>query len=169
MIKIYNYGQVPNAEIFARDNIAANVEGVVAEIITTVANLGDKALYAYAAKFDKVNLTALEVTAQEIDEAFVSVEPEFLDILREAAANIRAYHEKQVRNSFIINEKDGVIIGQKVTPIEKVGLYVPGGTAAYPSTVLMDSIPAKIAGCSQIVMVTPPAKDGKVNPVILAA
>ena len=169
MIKIYNYGQVPNEEIFARENIAANVESVVTEIISTVASLGDKALYAYAAKFDKVNLTALEVTQAEIDEAFASVEPEFLDILREAAANIRAYHEKQVRNSFILNEKDGVVIGQKVTPIEKVGLYVPGGTAAYPSTVLMDSIPAKIAGCKEIVMVTPPAKDGKVNPVILAA
>jgi len=169
VIKIYNYGQVPNEELFARDNIAANVENVVADIIATVAKLGDKALFAYAAQFDKVNLAALEVTAQEIDEAFATVEPEFLDILREAAANIRAYHEKQVRNSFILNEKDGVVIGQKVTPIEKVGLYVPGGTAAYPSTVLMDSIPAKIAGCSQIVMVTPPAKDGKVNPVILAA
>ena len=169
MIKIYNYGQVPNEEIFARENIAANVEGVVTEIISTVATLGDKALYAYAAKFDKVNLTALEVTQAEIDEAFASVEPEFLDILREAAANIRAYHEKQVRNSFILNEGGGVVIGQKVTPIEKVGLYVPGGTAAYPSTVLMDSIPAKIAGCKEIVMVTPPAKDGKVNPVILAA
>lgn len=169
MIKIYNYGQVPNEEIFARENISANVEGVVTEIISTVASLGDKALYAYAAKFDKVNLTSLEVTQAEIDEAFAAVEPEFLDILREAAANIRAYHEKQVRNSFILNEKDGVVIGQKVTPIEKVGLYVPGGTAAYPSTVLMDSIPAKIAGCKEIVMVTPPAKDGKVNPVILAA
>lgn len=169
MIKIYNYGQVPNEEIFARENIAANVEGVVTEIISTVATLGDKALYAYAAKFDKVNLTGLEVTQAEIDEAFATVEPEFLDILREAAANIRAYHEKQVRSSFILNEKDGVVIGQKVTPIGKVGLYVPGGTAAYPSTVLMDSIPAKIAGCKEIVMVTPPAKDGKVNPVILAA
>ena len=169
MIKIYNYGQVANEEIFARENIAANVEGVVTEIISTVASLGDKALYAYAAKFDQVNLTALEVTPAEIDEAFAAVEPEFLDILREAAGNIRAYHEKQVRNSFILNEKDGVVVGQKVTPIEKVGLYVPGGTAAYPSTVLMDSIPAKIAGCQEIVMVTPPAKDGKVNPVILAA
>ena len=169
MIKIYNYGQVPNAEIFARENIAANVESAVTEIISTVAKLGDEALYAYSSKFDKVNLTALEVTQAEIDEAFAAVEPEFLDILREAASNIRAYHEKQVRNSFILNEGGGVVIGQKVTPIEKVGLYVPGGTAAYPSTVLMDSIPAKIAGCKEIAMVTPPAKDGKVHPVILAA
>ena len=169
MIKIYNYGQVSNEEIFARDNISANVEGVVAQIIATVVSQGDKALYDYAAQFDKVNLTSLEVSQQEIDEAFAAVEPEFLEILREAAENIRAYHQKQVRNSFILNEKDGVVIGQKVTAIEKVGLYVPGGTAAYPSTVLMDSVPAKIAGCAQIVMVTPPGKDGKVNPVILAA
>ncbi len=169
MIKIYNYGQVSNEEIFARENISANVEGVVGEIIANVIQQGDQALYDYAAKFDKVSLKSLEVTGEEIEEAFSSVEPEFLDILRQAADNIRAYHEKQVRNSFILNEKDGVVIGQKVTPIEKVGLYVPGGTASYPSTVLMDSIPAKIAGCAQIVMVTPPGKDGKVSPVILAA
>lgn len=168
MIKIMNYGEVPNDEIFARDNISANVEDVVADIISNVRKNGDAALYDYAAKFDKAQLTALEVSQDEIDEAFAAVEPEFLDILREAAANIRLFHEKQVRNSFLIN-RDGIVIGQKVTPIEKVGLYVPGGTAAYPSTVLMDSIPAKIAGCSQIVMVTPPGRDGTVNPVILAA
>lgn len=169
MIKIYNYGQVSDGEIFARENISANVEGVVAEIIATVAQQGDKALFDYAARFDKVTLSTLEVSKEEIEEAFCAVEPEFLEILRQAAANIRSYHEKQVRNSFILNEKDGVVIGQKVTAIEKVGLYVPGGTASYPSTVLMDSIPAKIAGCEQIVMVTPPGKDGKVSPVILAA
>ena len=169
MIKIYNYGQVSNAEVFARENISANVEGVVAQIIATVIEKGDAALYDYAAQFDKVQLTALEVSETEMNEAFASVEPEFLEVLREAAGNIRAYHEKQVRNSFLLNSKDGVVVGQKVTPIEKVGLYVPGGTAAYPSTVLMDSVPAKIAGCEEIVMVTPPGKDGKVNPVILAA
>lgn len=168
MIKIYKYGQVSDEEIFARENIASHVEGVVAEIIANVIKNGDAALFEYAAKFDKVQLSSLEVTPEEIGEAFASVEPEFLDILREAAVNIRAFHEKQVRNSFLLN-RDGVVMGQKVTPIEKVGLYVPGGTAAYPSTVLMDSIPAKIAGCQQIVMVTPPGKDGKVNPVILAA
>ena len=169
MIKIYNYGQVSDEEIFARDNISANVEEVVSQIIADVIRRGDTALLDYAAKFDKVQLNSLEVTPEEIEEAFCAVEPEFLDILREAAANIRAFHEKQVRNSFLLNSKDGVVIGQKVTPIEKVGLYVPGGTAAYPSTVLMDSVPAKIAGCAEIVMVTPPGKDGKVNPVILAA
>ena len=169
MIKIYNYGQVADEEVFARDNIAPDVEGVVAQIIANVIKNGDDALREYAAKFDKVQLTSLEVTQQEIDEAFQTVEPEFLDILREAAANIRAFHEKQVRNSFLLNNTDGIVVGQKVTPIEKVGLYVPGGTAAYPSTVLMDSVPAKIAGCREIVIVTPPGKDGKVNPVILAA
>ncbi len=169
MIKIYKYGEVASSEIFARDNMSANVEGVVSAIIADVMANGDTALRAYAKKFDKADLDALEVTPAEMDEAVASVEPAFLDILREAAANIRAFHEKQVRNSFIISEREGVVIGQKVTPIEKVGLYVPGGTAAYPSTVLMDAIPAKIAGCAEIVMVTPPSAAGKVNPVILAA
>ena len=169
MIKIYNYGEVPNSEIFARDNIASNVEGVVSEIIADVRANGDSALFAYARKFDKAELTTLEVTPEEIDEAFAAVEPQFLEILREAAKNIRAFHEKQVRQSFIINENRGVVTGQKITPIDRVGLYVPGGTAAYPSTVLMDSIPAKIAGCGVIEMVTPPNREGKVNPVILAA
>ncbi len=169
MIKIYNYGEVSNDEIFARDNIATNVEGIVSDIIANVINRGDEAIFEYALKFDKANLTSLEVTAEEIDEAFSLVDEKFVSIIEEAAANIRTFHSKQVKNSFIINEQDGVVTGQKVTPIEKVGLYVPGGTAAYPSTVLMDSIPAKIAGCSEIVMVTPPTANGKVNPVILAA
>ncbi len=169
MIKIYKYGEVPNSEIFARDNIAPNVERVVTDIIADVRENGDAALYAYAKKFDKADLAALEVSAAEIDEAFASVEAEFIDILKAAAANIRAFHEKQVRNSFVMTQENGVILGQKVTPIEKVGLYVPGGTAAYPSTVLMDAIPAKIAGCAEIVMVTPPSAEGRVNPVILAA
>ncbi len=169
MIKIYNYGEVPNSEIFARENISQNVEGVVADIIANVIRNGDSALYGYALKFDGAELDSLEVTSAEIDEAINAVEPEFICILEEAAENIRSFHEKQVRSSFIINDKDGVVVGQKVMPIEKVGLYVPGGTAAYPSTVLMDSIPAKIAGCREIVMVTPPGKNGKVNPVILAA
>lgn len=169
MIKIYNYGEVSNDEIFARDNIATNVEGIVSDIISNVINRGDEAIFEYALKFDKADLKSLEVTADEIDEAFGLVDNEFIEIIKEAAENIRAFHSKQVKNSFIINEKDGVVTGQKVTPIEKVGLYVPGGTAAYPSTVLMDSIPAKIAGCKEIVMVTPPSSSGKVNPVILAA
>ena len=169
MIKIYNYGEVSNSEIFARENISANVQDIVSDIISNVRKNGDKALFEYCLKFDKAELSSLEVSNEEIEEAFTLVEPKFIEILEEAAENIRAFHKRQVLTSFIINEKPGVIIGQKVIPIEKVGLYVPGGTAAYPSTVLMDSIPAKIAGCSQIVMVTPPGKDGKVNPVILAA
>ena len=169
MIPIYEYGQVPNSEIFARDNIASNVEGAVTEILAQVAARGDEALREYTLRFDKADLTNLEVTKAEIDEAFAAVEPEFVAILEQAAANIRAFHEKQRRNSFVVADQPGVVLGQKIVPIQKVGLYVPGGTAAYPSTVLMDSIPAKIAGCPQLVMVTPPGADGKVNPVILAA
>ena len=169
MIPIYEYGQVPNSEIFARDNIASNVEGAVTEILAQVAARGDEALREYTLRFDKADLTNLEVTEAEIDEAFAAVEPKFVAILEQAAANIRAFHEKQRRNSFVVADQPGVVLGQKIVPIQKVGLYVPGGTAAYPSTVLMDSIPAKIAGCPQLVMVTPPGADGKVNPVILAA
>ena len=169
MIKIYKYGEVSNDEIFARENIDGGVEGIVTDIIANVVENKDKALFEYCEKFDKVKLDSLEVSAEEIDEAMALVDGEFLAILKEAAENIREFHSRQVRNSFIISEKEGVITGQKVTPIEKVGLYVPGGTAAYPSTVLMDSIPAKIAGCKEIVITTPPQKNGKVAPVILAA
>lgn len=169
MIKILEYGAVSADEIFARTEPAVNVEQVVAEIIENVRKNGDKALYEYCEKFDKAVLSSLRVSEEEIDEAVNSVEPKFLEILKKAAANIRKFHEKQVRNSFIINDEDGVVTGQKVIPVDRAGLYVPGGTAAYPSTVLMDSIPAKIAGCREVVMVTPPGKDGKVNPVILAA
>ena len=126
-------------------------------------------MYEYCEKFDKAKLSSLLVTEQEIEEAVNSVEPKFLEILEKAATNIRKFHEKQVRNSFIINDENGIVIGQKIIPVDRAGLYVPGGTAAYPSTVLMDSIPAKIAGCKEVVMVTPPSSDGKINPVILAA
>ena len=169
MIKIYKYGEVENNEIFSRMADTVDVSNIVTDIIENVKANGDKALFEYCEKFDKATLTSLEVTEEEIEEAFNAVEPEFLRILRTAEENIRNFHSKQVRNSFIINEKNGVVTGQKITAIEKVGLYVPGGTAAYPSTVLMDSVPAKIAGCKEICIVTPPSKDGKVNPVILAA
>ena len=169
MIPILKVGQVPNSEIFARVTPEADVAAIVADIIADVKENGDTAVKAYCAKFDKAELTSLEVTPEEIQEAISQVEPEFLDILREAAENIRSFHSHQVRNSFVIADKPGIVLGQKITPIEKVGVYVPGGTAAYPSTVLMDTIPAKIAGCPQLVMVTPPGRDGKVNPAILAA
>jgi len=169
MIRIMKYGEVPNSEIFSRVVPSMDVSAIVADIIANVRENGDRAILEYNRKFDKAELENLAVSAEEIQDAFDTVEPEFLRILGQAAENIRAFHEKQVRNSFIMNGAPGVILGQKVTPIEKVGLYVPGGTAAYPSTVLMDAIPAKIAGCREIVMVSPPGADGKISPVILAA
>ena len=169
MIKILKYGEIAAEEIFSRAEGATNVEEIVADIIYNVRKNGDKALYEYCEKFDKAKLNSLLVSEQEIDEAMDLVEPRFIEILKKAAKNIRKFHERQVRNSFIINDENGIVTGQKVIPVDRAGLYVPGGTAAYPSTVLMDSIPAKIAGCREVVMVTPPSADGKVNPVILAA
>ena len=169
MIKILKYGEVANSDIFARAVPTINVESTVSEIISRVRTDGDEALLYYCKKFDGAELSSLSVSEEEINEAFASVEPRFIDILERAAKNIRAFHEKQVRNSFIINNEGGIVIGQKIIPVDRAGLYVPGGTAAYPSTVLMDAIPAKIAGCREVVMVTPPNKEGKVNPVILAA
>lgn len=169
MIKIYEYGQVENKEIFARMASKANVEQIVTDIINDVRENGDAALYRYCEKFDGAKLDSLEVTKAEFDEALAVTEPEFLRILESAAKNIRLFHEQQKRQSFIVSGEKGALLGQRVLPIEKAGLYVPGGTAAYPSTVLMDSIPAKIAGVEEIVMVTPPSKDGKVNSAILAA
>lgn len=169
MIRILKYGEVANADIFARAESGANVEAIVAQIIEDVKKNGDRALYAYCEKFDRAKLDCLQVTEAEFEEALASVEPKFLEILEKAAVNIRKFHEKQVRTGFTISDENGAVIGQKITPVDRAGLYVPGGTAAYPSTVLMDSIPAKIAGCPQVVMVTPPNAQGKINPVILAA
>ena len=169
MIRILNSDEASREEILSRTLPTVNVEETVAAILAEVRREGDAALYRYTEKFDGVRLTALAVTEEEIEEAMALVEPRFLEILREAAANIRTFHERQVRNSFILNQQNGVVIGQKVIPVDRAGLYVPGGTAAYPSTVLMDAIPAKIAGCPEVVMVTPPARNGKVNPAILAA
>ena len=169
MIKILKYNDVDYADVFARTQSSVNVEEIVTDIIYNVRKNGDKALYEYCEKFDKAKLDSLLVTKEEIDEAVSLVEEKFLQILEKAAKNIRKFHKKQVRNSFIINDENGIVVGQKIIPVDRAGLYVPGGTAAYPSTVLMDSIPAKIAGCKEVVMVTPPQSNGKVNPVILAA
>ncbi|MBQ5996199.1 MAG: histidinol dehydrogenase [Clostridia bacterium] len=169
MIKIMKYGEVPNSEIFLRAVPEADVSAIVGDIISDVRQNGDEALRRYTEKFDGACLESLAVSAEEIKEALASVEPEFLEILKKAAKNITKFHSRQQRNSFIINDESGIVIGQKVIPVDRAGLYVPGGTAAYPSTVLMDAIPAKIAGCRQVVMVTPPDKNGKVNPAILAA
>ena len=169
MIRILKYGEVSNEDIFARVEPKVDVEKIVSDIIADVRENGDAALKKYTRKFDGAVLDDLQVSAGEIEEALASVEPEFIRILREAAANIRHFHEKQLRAGFIINDRPGILMGQKVIPVDRAGLYVPGGTAAYPSTVLMDAIPAKIAGVPELVMVTPPGKDGKINPVILAA
>ena len=169
MIRIYPYGQVPDEEIFARVQDDRDVSGIVADIIARVRAQGDKALAAYAEQFDGAAPERLEVTGAELDAAVAALDPEFVEILRQAAANIEAFHKHQVRSSFVVTDQPGVVMGQKVMPIEKVGLYVPGGTAAYPSSVLMNCIPAKLAGCREIVMVSPPTCGGDINPVILAA
>lgn len=168
MIKMMKYGEVPSSEIFARGTAETDVSDIVADILAEVRQKGDAALLAYAKQFDKADLQALEVSEAEIDAAFQKVEPAFIAVLQQAAENIRAFHRRQVRNSFVITG-DGIVTGQKITPIAKVGLYVPGGTAVYPSTVLMDAIPAKIAGCKEICITTPALPDGSINPVILAA
>ncbi|MCR4905818.1 MAG: histidinol dehydrogenase [Clostridiales bacterium] len=169
MIRIAAFGEVPPEEIFARAVPETDVFAAVSEILSAVRRDGDRALFAYTEKFDKVALSALAVTPGEIAEARAAVDPEFLRVLERAAANIRRFHERQVRNSFVLTGPDGVVMGQRVLPVDRAGLYVPGGTAAYPSTVLMDAIPAKIAGVGEVVMVTPPGRDGRVNPAILAA
>ena len=169
MIRIMKYGQVALDEILSRSTPEVDVAAVVAGIIADVKARGDAALLEYCEKFDKVRLERLEVSPAEFEEALALVEPAFLAVLESAAANIRAFHEKQVRQGFVMTRADGVVMGQKITPLDRVGLYVPGGTAAYPSTVLMDAIPAKIAGCGGIAITTPPGRDGRVNPAILAA
>ena len=169
MIRIYEYSQVDPAEIFQRETPISRVEEPVAAILADVKARGDQAVLEYTCRFDRCDISSLAVTAEEIEEAFSLVEPEFLEILEQAAANIREFHSAQVRQSLVLTPRSGVVLGQRITPIERVGLYVPGGTAAYPSTVLMDAIPAKIAGCDKIVMATPPGSDGNINPAILAA
>ena len=167
MIRIFEFDALKPEEILNRDIRAeASVEATVDAIIADVRARGDAALKDYALKFDHAQLDELRVSQAEIDDAFEAAGEDFVTTLKIAAANIRAFHEKQVRNSFLMSGNHGALLGQRIIPIEKVGLYVPGGTAAYPSTVLMDVIPAKVAGVSEIVMTTPAGKDGKVNPVI---
>ena len=169
MIRILKYGQVSEDEIFARAVSQVDVSATVREIIQVVRTQGDQALFDYTARFDGAALSTLQVSPAELDAAIAAVEPEFLRVLETAAERIRAFHSRQVRPSFVMTEQPGVVLGQRVIPIDKVGLYVPGGTAPLPSTVLMTAIPAKIAGCREIVMVTPPGRDGKINAAILAA
>ncbi len=168
MIKIMKYGEIPDAEIFARTIPTDDVSDAVAKIIGDVRQRGDAALLELTAKFDKAELSSLEVSADEIRRAYDECAPEFIGVLERAKKNIEAFHSRQIHNSFIINDTDGVVCGQKVIPMERVGLYIPGGTAAYPSSVLMNCIPARLAGVGEIIMVTPPT-GGSVNRNILAA
>ena len=158
MIKILDMQTIAADEVLARTIPMSTVEDQVTEIIANVRANGDKALFTYSEKFDKAKLTALEVSAEEIERAYEGTDAEFKAVLEEAAANIRAFHQNQVHSGFIYNERRGIVTGQKVQALKRVGVYVPGGTAAYPSTVLM----------KEIIMVTPPS-GGAVNPVILAA
>ncbi len=171
MIKILKYGDVPDEEIFARgvEPASRDVSAAVAGILDDVRANGDRALLSYEERFDGVKLASVEATAEERAQGVRDVGPEFVALLERAAANIRRFHSRQTRNGFILAEEPGIVLGQRVIPLDRVGLYVPGGTAAYPSTVLMDAIPAKIAGCGEVVMATPPRRDGTLNPAILAA
>lgn len=146
-------------------------ESTVNDIIETVKAKGDEAIFEYTKKFDRFDLTAenIKVTQEEIDAAYAAMDQRLVDVIRKSAANIRSFHEKQLRNSWFTSREDGTILGMKITAIEKAGVYVPGGKAAYPSSVLMNVIPAKVAGVDQIIMTTPPGADGNVNPGTLVA
>ncbi len=169
MIPIISYSSSQPTQIFSRMAPVYDVSETVANIIADVRASGDEALLRYTERFDHAKLSTILVSDQEFDDAMNQMDADFLRILRTAAENIRAFHAAQVRQGFTVEGKDGVILGQRVIPVERAGLYVPGGTAAYPSTVLMDAIPAQLAGCREIVMVTPPRSDGTVAPAILAA
>ena len=169
MIRILDAEKVPLSEILARTEDTRDLSGTVAGIIAEVRKHGDEALRRYSREFDKADVHELEVTPARMEQALAALDPALRAVLEEAAENIRAFHRRQVQNGFVISEKSGVVLGQKVTPIEKVGVYIPGGTAPLPSTVLMDCIPAKIAGCPELVMVSPPTCNGDIAPVILAA
>ena len=152
-------------------NSYGEFEDRVASIIETVKEQGDEAVFSYTKQFDKAEISAqnLIVTEEEIAEAYEKVQPELLDVIRKSLVNIRAFHEKQLKNSWFDSQQNGIILGQKVTPLDKVGVYVPGGKAVYPSSVLMNVVPAKVAGVPHIYMTTPPGADGKVYPSTLVA
>ena len=169
MIRILRMGQVPAGEIFARNVPTADVSETVAGILLEVQARGDAALREYTEKFDGAKLDSLLVSREETEKAMAEVEPAFVRVLEKAAANIRKFHSRQVRSSYVLNDEDGIVMGQKIIPVDRAGVYVPGGTAAYPSTVLMDVIPAKIAGVPQVIVTTPPGRDGKIPSAILAA
>ena len=169
MIRILKESETKREAIFAREDPVGSVEEPVREIIAQVRAKGDEAIKRYTKEFDGVDITSVEVGQGAIDEGFRMADPMLVDILYRASERVAAFHQHHVRNSFLVNEEDGILMGQKIIPLERVGLYVPGGTAAYPSSVIMNCIPAKLAGVKEIVMVTPPGKDGKIPPNILAA
>lgn len=169
MIRTFQYGEVPNETLFIRSPLFTDVGPVVADILADVQKNGDAALLRYTEKFDGAKLDSLLVTQEEVNAAYESVSEEYRAVLRQAAENIAEYHRNQIRPGFVMTRPNGVVLGQKVTPIERVGLYVPNGTAAYPSSLLMNCVPAKLAGCSMLVITTPPNADGKVDASILAA
>ena len=152
-------------------NNYSQYESTVNEIIENVKANKDKAVFEYTKKFDKFDLSAenIKVTREEIEEAYTKMDAKLVEVIRKAAENIKVFHMKQLRNSWFDAKEDGTILGMKITPIEKAGVYVPGGKAAYPSSVLMNVIPAKVAGVKEIIMTTPPGADGKVNPGTLVA
>ena len=170
MIRVFKSGEVARADILYRGESGSTqaVEDAVADILADVKKNGDAAVLRYCEKFDGVKLAGLRVAQADIDAAYEAADPEIIRTLTMAAGNIEAFHKRQIRRNFVINDTPGVVLGQKVTPIERVGLYVPGGTASYPSSVLMNAIPAS-GGRFEIIMVTPPAKDGSVAPAILTA
>ncbi len=169
MIKTYKFSEVSPSDIFDREIEEMDVSAAVSEIIAKVRAEGDNALRFYTGKFDKTKIDALEVTDEELEAAFSATDPKLIEIMEKAKENITEYHLNQKQTGFEYKRANGAILGQKVTPIEKAGVYVPGGTAAYPSSVLMNIIPAKIAGVSEIIMVSPPTCNGNINPVILTA
>ncbi|MGX8681782.1 MAG: histidinol dehydrogenase, partial [Spirochaetales bacterium] len=169
MIRILEYGVVSEDRIFSRSTSSRDVSDVVSAILADVKERKDEALRDYTLKFDGAKIDSIEVSREEIESAAKSMDKDFMDVLKKAADNIRDYHSRQKRESFVVSEKDGVVLGQKIVPVSVAGIYVPGGTAAYPSTVLMDTIPAKIAKVDQVVMVTPPSEDGKISQAVLAA
>lgn len=168
MIRIMRYGEIPDKEIFFGGENTADVSAVVADIIAQVRLKGDEALKEYADRFDGGAPESLEVTEEEIQQALRDTDPELIAVMEQSVQNIRDYHKHQIRSSFVISEKEGVVLGQKITPIDTVGIYVPGGTAPLPSTVLMNAVPARLAGVRQVLIATP-AKAGKVDPTVLAA
>lgn len=151
------------------ENSDKDVVPAVSEIINNVREKGDKAVYDYTVKFDGKAPEKTEITKEEIEELIKDCEPLFMEAITKAAANIKDFHARQVQQSWLTTKENGVIMGQRVRGLKRVGIYVPGGTAAYPSSVLMNAIPAKLAGVEEVIMVTPPCKDGKANPNIMAA